>query len=233
MEAYRSEEEQVEAIKRWFRDNGRSAAIGILLAALVAFAGYSWNQRQVQQQSAASVQFQELLAAVGKLGSEPAQDKDMLATANHLADTLKTDFSGSAYAQLAALFKARLAVQGSDLAGAETELKWVLDHKPSPEVEALTRLRLARVLHAKGDDDAALAQLDKADPGSYAFAYASLRGDIRLAQGDENAARASYEKAKELEGKLSNPLNDPVLQLKLHDLSAGDKAPTPPAKSES
>jgi len=46
---------------------------------------------------------------VRKLDQQPS--KEMLATARHFADTLKTDFESSTYAQFAALFKARLAVQ--------------------------------------------------------------------------------------------------------------------------
>jgi predicted negative regulator of RcsB-dependent stress response len=234
VEAYRSEEEQLEAIKQWLRKNGSSMVTGILLAALLVVGGYSWKQRQQQRQDAASIQYQELLAAVG--GLEKAPSKEMLATAHHLADTLKTDFSGTAYAQLAALFNARLAVQDNDLAKAESELRWVLERKPKAELAELTQLRLARVLHAKGDDNGALALLDKAKPGSYASAYAQLRGDISLARGDSGAARAAYEQARALEGKLHQPVHDPVLEIKLRDLApggAGAADHTSPAKGES
>lgn len=234
METYSSEEQQLEALKKWFRDNGRHVVTGVLVAAVAAFGIFSWQQRQQHQRDTASVEYQNLLQAIRVIDVSAAnanapdanKAKEQLATARHLAETLKSDFENSAYAKFAALFKAKLAVDENDLAQAETELKWVLAHKPSDEIRALTQLRLARVLHAKGDDNAALAQLDEAVAGSYAGAYLQLKGDIAQARGDLDAARAAYVRAQELEKKLATPINDPLLEMKLRDLQAE------PAKSE-
>lgn len=217
MQVYQSEDEQVEALKKWFRDNGRAVVTGILVAALLVFAGYSWQQRQYRQQEVASVNYQNLIEALQQL--ENKATPEALATVRHLADTLKTDFSATTYAQFAALFKAKLAVQSSDLGAAETELRWVLEHKPAQEIKLLTQLRLARVLHAKGDNAGALALLDEKSAGGYAAAFLQLKGDIANAGGDYAAARSAYEKAQELERKQVNPVNDPLLDMKLRDLS--------------
>lgn len=227
MEAYRTEEEQLEVMKRWLRDNGRSLLIGIAVVVLAVAGWFSWQQRQHQLYEGASVQYQNLVDAVRRVEQESS--KEMLATAHHLADTLKNDYSSTTYAQFAALFKASLAVRENDLAQAETELRWVLARKPEPELLALTTFRLARVLHAKGDDTAALALLDESKAGSYAFAYAQFRGDISLAAGDAAAARSAYQRALELEGKLQNPLRDPLLEIKLRDLQLEGAAETAPA----
>lgn len=220
MEVYRTEEEQLEAIKRWLRDNGRQVVLGILTAAVVAFGVYSWQQRQLHQREAASVAYENLLHAANQLDVQA--NSDTIATARHLADSLKTDFPNLAYAQFAALFNAKIAIQQNDLAGAESELRWVLDHKPSPEIKATTQLRLARVLHAKGDDNAALVLLDGNDVGSYGGAYMQLRGDIELARGNIEASKTAYEKAQELERKMATPVNDPLLDMKLRDLQVGE-----------
>jgi predicted negative regulator of RcsB-dependent stress response len=205
----------------------------VLAVALVGFGLYSWQQRQQRQQEEASQQFQSLVEVVRQLEQESSKEK--LATARHVADVLKKDYTQTAYAQFAALFKARLAVQDNDLAQAESELRWVLERKPEADMQAQTQLRLARVLHAKGDHDAALALLDESKAGGYAFAVVQLRGDIKLARGDSAGARADYEKAQELERQLQAPVNDPLLEIKLRDLQAGTPAPaTPsPAKHES
>ncbi len=221
--AYQSEEEQIEALKSWFRENGRHLLIGMLVAAVAAFGIFSWQQRQQHRADTASVDYQNLLQAIRALDSGAAdatKTKEQLATARHLAETLKNDFESSTYAQFAALFKAKLAVDENDLAQAETELKWVLEHKPADEIRALAGLRLARVLHAKGDDDGALAQLDEKSAGSYASAYLQLKGDIAQARGDIEAARAAYVRAQELEKQMSTPINDPLLEMKLRDLQA-------------
>jgi predicted negative regulator of RcsB-dependent stress response len=217
VEVYQSEDEQVEALKRWFRENGRSLLIGALAAGLLVFAAYSWQLRQQRQQEAASVDYQNLIEAMQQL--ENKSTPEALATARHLADTLKTDFGSTAYAQFAALFNAKLAVQNNDLAQAEAELRWVLDHKPAQEIKLLAQLRLARVLHAKGDNAGALALLDDSNAGGYAAAFLQMKGDIANAGGDYSAARSAYEKAQELERKQANPVNDPLLDMKLRDLS--------------
>lgn len=219
--AYQTEEEQVEALKAWFRDNGRHLLIGMLVAAVAAFGIFSWQQRQQHRAETASVDYQNLLDAIRAIDTnagDAAKSKEQLATARHLAETLKTDFESSTYAQFAALLKARLAVEENDLAQAESELKWVIEHKPAAEIKALAKLRLARVLHAKGDNAGALAQLDEKSAGSYASAYFQLKGDIAQANGDIEAARAAYVRAQELEKQMSSPINDPLLDMKLRDL---------------
>lgn len=216
MDVYKTEDEQLEALKKWFRDNGRHVVIGMLVAAVAVFGAYSWQQRQQHQHDTASVEYQNLLQAIHAL--ENNSSKETLATARHIAETLKTDFENSSYAQFAAFFKAKLAVDENDMAQAETELRWVLAHKPADDIRALAQLRLARVLHAKGDDTAALAQLDEASAGSYAGAFLQLKGDIAQARGDLDAARAAYTRAQELESKMTTPINDPLLEMKLRDL---------------
>ncbi len=221
MADYQSEEEQLEAIKKWFRENGRQLSIGILVAAVAAFGIFSWQQRQHHRADTASVEYQSLVQAMNALDANAGdanKRKEQVATARHFAQTLKTDFENSTYAQFAAFFRARLAVEEGDLAQAETELNWVLEHKPVAEIKALAKLRLARVLHAKGNDQAALAQLDEAAAGSYITAYLQLKGDIAQAGGDIEAARAAYTRAQELEKKMSTPINDPLLDMKLRDL---------------
>lgn len=234
MEVYKTEEEQLEALKKWLRDNGRHLVTGMLVAAVAVFGIYSWQQRTAHRANAASIEYQSLLQAVKVLNinaNDPDKAKEHMATAQHLAETLKTDYENSTYAQFAALLKAKLAVEGDDLAQAESELKWVLAHKPADEIKALTRLRLARVLHAKGDDDGALAQLDEANAGSFISAYLQLKGDIAQARGDLDAARSAYARAQEFEKKMASPITDPVLEMKLRDLQLESaKTETEPAK---
>jgi predicted negative regulator of RcsB-dependent stress response len=230
VQAYQTEDEQLEAVKKWFRDNGRALVTGILLAAVVVGGIYSWKTRQQAQQEMASVEYQNLIDTMRKL--ESSATPETLTTARHLADTLKKDFSSTTYAQFAALFKAKLAVRDNDLGAAEAELRWVLEHKPAEQLKWLTQLRLARVLHAKGDTKGALALLDENNAGGYAAAVLQVKGDIANAAGDFAAARSAYEKARELESKQANPLNDPLLEMKLRDLGVQVEAPAPKETSD-
>ncbi len=215
MDSYKTEEEQLEQLKSWFRENGRSLVLGVVVAVAVVFGWRGWQSHESSQVELASAQFMSLVEAVRQL-EQPDRAAEQGATANTLAEGLKRDFPKSIYAQLAVLLKAQLAVTGGDLAQAEQELNWVLAQKPTSEIAALTRLRLARVLHADGKQDEALAQLR--DGGSYTFAYEQVRGDILRAKGDLAGAREAYQRSKMLAAALQEPMTDPLLDLKLRDL---------------
>ena len=57
VDVYRTEEEQVEALKRWFRDNGRSLVTAILIALILVFGFRYWQDSQLRQREAASAQY--------------------------------------------------------------------------------------------------------------------------------------------------------------------------------
>jgi predicted negative regulator of RcsB-dependent stress response len=217
VEQYQTEEEQVEALKKWWQENGKSTIIAVVVALGASFGWQSWQGHRSAQAEAASAFYQEMLDAVTVLTEQPA-GPDQAATVRHLAGTLKTDYSGSTYAQFAALHLAKLAVAENDLEAAEAELRWVLTANPPAEVEQLARLRLARVKAAQGDSDAALAILETDDSGTYAASYAEARGDIYLQSGQADQARAAYEEAATLE-LVGGATASRSLQVKLESLS--------------
>ena len=72
--------------------------------------------------------------------------------AYQLAEQLKADYSGSTYAQFAALHLARVAVAQNDLAEAQAQLRWVLGKADKgSDTAQIAQLRLARVLAASGE----------------------------------------------------------------------------------
>ena len=210
---YRTEEEQVEALRRWWDENGRSTMVAIVLAVSVGFGWQAWQERQQKQAEAASMRYEELLQAVQLAG-----DDEQIATIRHLAAGLKEDYSDSAYAGFAALHLARLAVMEDDLAGAEAELRWVLTAKPGEEVRLLAELRLARVVAARGDLQGAMEILSIAEAGAYEPAYAEARGDIYLQMGERDKAIEAYQTALALAAASGGGAGG-SLQLKLQALT--------------
>ena len=220
METYRTEEEQVEAIKHWWRENGKSTVLGVAIALSLVFGWRGWNNYQVDRAAEASVIYENLLqadAAVQRNGSKRE-------TAEHLANTLKDGFSGHSYAQYAALIKAKYAVNDGDYATAEAELNWVLDQGPEKAVEAQTQLRLARIKFAQGELDVALAMIDPLKDGTAAVQALELRGDVLREQGDDAAALEAYRQADSINRQQQNPLNHPLLKMKINSLAAQQNA---------
>lgn len=213
MESYRTEEEQVEALKRWWDENGRSTVVAIVIALAAGFGWQGWQAQQRAQAEAASDMYQALLTAITADISTEQQQK-----AADLAEQIKREFDDSTYAQFAALHLARMAVEKEDLPAAEAQLRWVLERAdPGSDSAQLARLRLGRVVAATGDTDQALAIL--AQGGSaYQAAYAIARGDALLAAGRRGEALDAYATAQALSAASGRELS--TLQAKLQSLSS-------------
>ena len=213
MDTYRTEDEQVEALKRWWDENGRSTIAAIVLALIAGFGWQAWKDFDQGQQVAASDLYQSLLQAV----SAPT---DNAAAVRQVAAQLKSEFGGSTYAQFAALHLARLAVTDGDLAAAEAELRWVLAKADSgSDIADITQLRLARVLAAQGNTDQALSILAQGEGGTYAASYAMARGDVLLGLDRRDEARAAYTEARALAGAEGGAPPLSTLEQKLQSLS--------------
>jgi predicted negative regulator of RcsB-dependent stress response len=216
VDTYRTEEEQLEALRRWWDENGRGVIIGVVLAVAGSLGWQYWKDHDRQQSEAASAAYQQFLQAVGADAGAPAGAD----AARQQAEQLKNRYAGSAYANFAALHLARLAAQGDDLPGAERELRWVLSQSPDPDTRQVTELRLARVMAAQGDTDAALAIIAAAEQGAYAASYALAEGDIFLQAGRRDEAREAYNRASLLVQQASaGQLALPSLQQKIQSLS--------------
>ena len=216
MEEFRTEEEQVEALRRWWSENGRSIVAGVIIAVSATFAWQTWQSSEQNNQEQASEIYQAMLRTIGaaETSSESQAGIDM-------GEQHKRDFDGSTYAQFAALHLAALAVNEGDLAEAEGQLRWVLGKAAKgSDVEELAELRLARVLASSGDSDQALSILAGAVEGPYGASYAAARGDILLGQGRNEEAREAYMQALALASSDQPGVNFPVLQQKLQSLTA-------------
>jgi len=228
--AHLTEEEQVEALKRWWAENGTSAIVGVVLA-VSGYLGWGfWQDKQQADAEAASASYQTLMEAVV---AEPGQllSEEKAATANYLADELKVQHASSLYASQAALFKAKLAVESGDLALAAAELNWIIERNVEPALTLLTRSRLARVQLDLEQYDQALSTVADANSGSFKAMFAEIRGDVLLAQNKISEARAAYQLA--LDNLITEQMNRrPLLEIKINDLQTVSTQVTLPAAEE-
>ncbi len=219
MESYDTEEEQVEALKRWWNENGRSIVVAVVVALAGTFGWQSWQSSKATQQQNASDLYQAMMRSMGA-GLPSANEEE----STGLANTLKSEYDGTTYAQFAALHLAAIAVGKGELAEAEQELRWVLGKATKgSDTAQVAQVRLARVLAASGQTDQALAILSEGGEGAYAASYAVAQGDILLAAGRDDEAREAYGKALALAGGGGSMGNLPALQQKMQSL-----VPVPP-----
>ena len=125
---------------------------------------------------------------------------------------------GSFYASQAALIAAKGAFDAGNLDDARKHLEWVMA-KGAEVHRGVARVRLAGVLLEQKKFDEALKTLDGSkDPGFEAI-VADVRGDVMLAQGRMDEARASYKLAIE-KADARNPVKG-IAQTKLNALGGG------------
>jgi predicted negative regulator of RcsB-dependent stress response len=218
VESYRTDEEQVEALKRWWEENGRSTLAAIIIALSLGFAWQTWKGHDQQQREGASDAYQAMIQAMAAASSGGGDDERQQAVA--LAEALKNNYGDSTYAQFGALHLARLAVEAGDLVEAEAQLRWVLGAADKgTDTFWVAQLRLARVLAASGEADQALAILDGAGDTPYQASYAMARGDILLQLGRQDEARDAYTRARMHAAAQPGQVNLMTLDAKLQSLS--------------
>ena len=209
-----TEEEQIEALKRWWAENGMQTVLAVVLVIGGYFGWQFWGTHQQEQMTEASDVYREMIDVIA--GQQPGSllTDTQQAQVNAIADQLKDDYSSSAYAQFGALVKAKLAVDANDLDKAATELQWALDANPEAPTERLIRLRMARVESARGNIDEALKIVQTGDPAEMKSAYEEAKGDFYLQQGNSAAAFTAYQSAL-LSDESTDQMVSNLLQLKM------------------
>ncbi len=209
-----TEEEQIEALKRWWDENGKQVVLAIVLTVGGYFGWQAWTDHQDDQAAAASLVYQEMLDNMGGAAAGDVLGADKQAEISQLAETLKQDYSNTQYAFYAALIKAKLAVESTDLTAAAVELQWAMDNADEAVNENIARLRLARVEAAAGNLDTALQLVQGVDAGELKSVFDEAKGDFYQQQGNAGAAYTAYEAAM-MSIDAGNSSASQLLQLKI------------------
>jgi predicted negative regulator of RcsB-dependent stress response len=207
VDGYRTEEEQVEAIKKWWNENGKSIVAGVVIGITAIFGWRAYNNHISLQAEAASTLYEQMLVASRNNDTE---------NVGIYAKRITDEYDSSTYAIFATLMLAKLAAEAGDLEQAENHLRWVMDNSPNEGFEHIARLRLARVLIAGEKLDLAEKTLNVGNTGEFVSRYAELRGDVLVKQGKNEEARQAYQQA--LTNSFSADSGQSVLQMKLDNL---------------
>ncbi len=209
MSTYQTDEEQVEAIKKWWKENGLSVVGGIALGFAIIGGWQGWTLYQRNQGESASATYEAMRVAAR--GEQEAQALEQ-------GKRLIGEHGDSAYAGFAALQLARMAYARGEKAVARNHLQWVVDSAPDPSLREVARLRLAQLLLDMDELDALQGLLSIQALPAFAGEFANLRGDLAQRRGDADGARAAYADA------LSKGVGDEAL-LKMKLVEVGGEAP--------
>ena len=180
------EQEQVDAFKAWWKDNGKWLLIALVVAASGFAATQGWQFYKDKKIAEASTLYAELEKQLAS--NDPKRIND--------AEQAVIDkFSSTAYAPRAALLAAQVNIQSNDVPRAKSQLEWVIKNAEETGLQNVARLKLASVLLDEKNYADALKLLDVKHAESFMGLYADLKGDVLKAQGKADEARAAYQLA--------------------------------------
>jgi len=205
VEIYQTEEQQVEALKGYWQENGNMIIAGIALG-FAGFIGFNlYKDNKLDNELAVSESYQTLI-------ENSTKDK---ANFNANAEKFISENTNTSYASLTALALAKEAATAKDWALAQTQLSAAIASAPTGGIKGIASLRLARVQIQLEQYSEALVTLAQPLPESFTAAIEEIKGDTYLLQGKEELARDAYQAAIAADGLASSP----SLQMKLDDLA--------------
>ena len=205
MEVYSTENEQVDAIKQFFKNYG----LTIVLAAVIGFGGvFGWKYWQSHQTN----RLQEsagAFATVSEALAKPTPENIAL------AEKFVTE-TNDIYGALASLELAQIAIDANDLVSGERHLTNAVAKVKNDAFADMLNLRLARVQLALDKTDAALVSLEQVKGKALNGMKNYIRGDVLAKKGDNTGATTAYRSA--LTDENAGAIRS-LVELKLNNLS--------------
>ncbi len=201
-----TEDEQVENLKKWLRENGAAIVAGIVIGVGGLFGYRGWIDYQENQAMAASTHYEQMLSSLQ--GDNTAQLQESFAA-------LESEFNDTEYLQLGRLLMARFHVEQQEFDQAAAQLEQVVGTVGSSALGMMARTRLADIQIQLEQYDAALATLSFDFPGNFLARVEELRGDAHYFKGERQQAAEAYRKAQ---AAIPGPASREFLQQKIQDL---------------
>ena len=203
--AYSIEEEQeINQLKDWWKENGKTIIVAFILGVGGMFGWRYWQAHQAEKIAQASAQYDALIYS--------AQQDEQAKKAN--IEQFVQDNSKTAYAVFALLDEAKKATEKQDFAAAEANLNQALTQSQDEVLTSIVALRLSAVQFQLGQLDNALTTLNQVKGESFNARKAILTGDIQIAKGDKVAAKNSFEQAQQ----SGTQLEQQMAKMKLNNL---------------
>jgi len=223
VEIYQTEEQQVEAIKSYWQQNGNTIIAGVALG-FAGFIGFNlYQDNKFEEELVVSDNYQALIEQSGK------DSKAFIAN----GEKFISENGNNSYVSLTALALAKESASHKDWPQVQKQLTTAIETAPTDGIKAIASLRLARVQVQLEQYSDALATLNNNLPESFTAAIEEIKGDAYLQQGKNDLARSAYQAAIAADGIATSP----SLQIKLDDLAqvttlpvAGVVAAEPAAK---
>jgi len=186
-DGYTSDKEQVESMKRWWKEQGKYIAMAIVVGLLIGFGWRYWHQLQARRMENASAIYQTVLQA--------DKNKQSITVVGG-AKILMKDYASTPYASLAAMIWAKEAVLVKKYPLALEKLQWVIKHSRVERFKQIAHISAARILLELGKSKEALAELQAVKTKSFVPLVDWVKGDAYRQEGNAALSRKYYQDAK-------------------------------------
>ena len=205
MEVYSNENDQVDALKNFFAENGKALAVGVILG-IGALVGWRyWGSHQENTSREASHAYESAMTTL------KANQPETFAAAEKFAANEKNTYGAFAALELAQQF-----VDANQLDKAEQQLQSGLAAASDDNLKSVINMRLARIQLQMKKPDEALKTLDGIKGEGWSAIVADLRGEILLSKGDKQGARAAWEAGAKSD---ASPALSEMMRMKMNNLS--------------
>jgi predicted negative regulator of RcsB-dependent stress response len=204
---YLTNEQQVELVKKLWKEYGIAITLGALIAMTVSVGWRFYQRYNTRKSEQASLIYE-------RMASDVMQHQ--ITDAKTQSDILIHKFSKTPYATLASFTLAKLAVEQNQLDEAVQHLNWIIQHSHNKDFKQIARIRLARVYLSQNETKKALQTLEQVDSFAFQGLIAEVRGDVYTHLGQIDKARNIYQEA--LKQLPEQTTIRPLLQMKLDNL---------------
>ncbi len=206
---YRTEEEQVARLKKWWSLYGNYIFYGLLIIFAGTYGYKSWKGKQDAILEKSSALYTRAFMAFSD-----GNDSDFKATSNNLL----ADYPDSVYADFTRMLLAKSLLKKSQYSEAEKYLSEVINKTKQKTLKNIAILRLARMYLSEGKTEKAIQLSKRLEQTDFGFFAHELYGDIYLRKNEHENAAKEYKTALEKQ-RSKFPRSSSILENKLQFVS--------------
>lgn len=210
---FETEEQQVEALKKWWKENGKQVIFGAVIGFGLIIGWRYYLDYSATQKSQASALFEQVIKV--DASSELTADKSAI------FEKIRKNYSNSTYYSSAGLVLAKSHYEAGEKIMAIEVLDEIIANKNPDVLVLIATERKARILIDINKADEALLVLSINVKAEFQSIFEELKGDAYFAKGDMDNARSAYDKAL----LLNNSGDNTLLQMKRDNLGESVLSP--------
>ena len=182
-----TEQQQIEVLKRFWKENGTSLIVGIIFALLIVFGWRFHKSYHLKKEQQASAVYNTIVQDVS--------DRKKISVIKAKAKFLKKNYKKTPYSQLAAFILSKKYISEKKFGEAISQLNWVIEHGSSNTLEQLARIKLARIYVMQKKANYALKILKIINSKAYFGLIFEVRGDALMQLKKIDQAKEAYKRA--------------------------------------